>query len=231
LNSDKRTVRYRESGNVAIYVIIALALLGLLTATLSNQGDRGGDQLDSDRAALLTSDLISYTSSVKNVIDQMTMSGTALANLNFIRPNMSSFDLGSNINKVYHPDGGGLTLPVKDDNLFTDTGTTPPAGWYLGMFNNVDWTPTTANDVVLAAHGISQEICGRINKKITGSTTIPTLAGGGNSAKYFVDDDVSAVANADLTVAACAACEGLPSLCVANTAGTLWTYYSIISAQ
>ena len=239
----EKPLKTSMSGNAMIYILLALALLAGLTMVLSRGNDQAGDTLSSDQAELLTTRMTAYAGVAKNAVDQMMMSGTNINNLSFLRPNQDSFDDAPFINKLHHPEGGGLSLDSADDNLFTGAGTEPPPGWYIGRFNNIEWTPTTANDIVLAAHDISQAVCASINKKITGSTDIPALAGTGDPATYFIDSAINGpldvgtgqptagVANADLTIVECADCEGYPSLCVSGNAATQWTYYSIISGQ
>ena len=223
-------MKNQQSGNAMIYILIALALLGALTMVLARGGSEGGSDLTADQAELMTTRMTATSGVAKNAVDQMMMSGTSVSSLNFVTPNVASYDTAPHYNKVFHPDGGGLSLE-KDAKLFTGTDTTPVPGWYMGRFNNIEWTPTAANDVVLAAHDISQAVCANINKKITGDGAIPVLLGTGDPATYFVNTSFGGPANANLTTAICAACEGHPALCVSNTGATQFTYYSIISGQ
>jgi hypothetical protein len=227
LNSEKP--RHAQTGNAMIYILLALALLGALTFTLTRQAEQGGDDISRDQAELLATDTTSYVGAAKNVVDQMMMTGSNPSAISFVRPNQASFDIAPHIHKVYHPSGGGLTLEAADAKLFTDTGTTPPPGWYMGRFNHVEWTPTTAQDILFVAYGISKSVCEILNKKITGTTTIPALAT--NPAAYFVDASITAVANADFTNTVCPSCVGYPSLCVSNAGGTQWIYYNIIAGR
>lgn len=223
-------MKNRQSGNAMIYILIALALLGALTMVLSRGGSEGGDSLSEDQAELMTTRMTATAGVAKNAVDQMMMSGTAITALDFVIPSNAAYDTPPHHNKLFHPDGGGLTLDV-DPKLFTGTDTTPVPGWYIGRFNNIAWTPTAANDIVLAAHDISGSVCANINKKITGSETIPVLAGTGDPATYFINTSFGGPANANLTNVQCAACEGFPQLCVSNTGATQFTYYNIISGQ
>lgn len=211
-----------------VYILLALALLAGLTMVLSRGASTGGDDLDAEKAELLTTKTVAYAGSAKNVVDQMMMSGTNVASLDFSYPGTASFDAGVHIHKVFHPAGGGLTLPGSDSEMFTQTA--PLAGWFMGRFNNIAWTPTSANDVVLTALNVTEAVCANINKKITDSTAIPTIVGGpGDIASFFVDFDTSGVANTDLTNVECGDCEGYPSLCVQQNGE--FAYYNIISAQ
>jgi hypothetical protein len=215
-----------------IYVLLALALLAALTVTLGRQADTGGDDLSADQAELLALEVVSYASAVKNTVDQMVITGSVPASLIFARPqDGASFDNPPHVNKVYHPGGGGLSFEPADRNLFSGTDTTPVGGWYLGRFNNIAWTPTSAHDIVLTAHDIGRMTCERINKKITGNTTIPALSGTGDPPTYYIAQVQGGITNATLTATECAACNGFLALCVSNSAGTQWTYYNIISGE
>lgn len=212
-----------------IYVILALALLGLLTMLLMKQGNESTD-LTYEQNQLLVTRTVGIAATAKNIVDQMMMSGSQIGNLSYLKPDQAGFDTAPHHNKVFHPEGGGFTLPVNDTTLFTGTDTAPLPGWYMGRFNNIEWTRTAANDIVFAAYDISQGACQQINKKITGNTTIPVLTGL-TTEQAFVSTTYGGAANANLTNAICAACVGYPSLCVANTGNTNYTYYTIISGQ
>ncbi len=218
-------------GNVVIYVLIALGLLALLTSAITSQNTESNDNIDDDKAKLLAADVMSYSGTAKTVIDNMVMAGTNEASLNFVRPNQSSFSVEPYYDKVYHPEGGGLGAPTIKDDLFSYADVETASGWHVGRFNNVEWTPSGAQDIIMSAYGIDRTVCAKLNKKITGDAAIPALDAGGNAVRFFVDKDVSGITNVDFMEADCTACNGFPALCVSNGARTVWIYYNIISAQ
>lgn len=206
-----------------IYILIALALLGILTATLANQSNDAED-MSAESAELATTKAMGYAGAVQAAVDQMLMSGTIVGNLDYIRPSDAGFDTPPHLNKIYHPQGGGLSYSGADTNIFGSC-TAPAAGWYLGADNNYEWTPTAANDVVLTAYCVKQTICENINKKTNGDKAIPTVAG--TFSEYFVPEPDNST-HVDLTIALCADCEGLPTFCVKNAGATNYTAYFII---
>ncbi|PZQ49147.1 MAG: hypothetical protein DI551_00405 [Micavibrio aeruginosavorus] len=211
-----------------IYILLALALLGGLTMLLGRQNN-DGENLNQEQAELLTTGMTAYVGTAKNVVDQMLMSGATVNDLSFTKPNHPSFDNEIHRFQVYHPDGGGFSTDTKDSSsLFAGTGGTPPNGWYMGRFNNVDWTPSSEQDVFFTALGITQAVCENINKKITGSSSIPAVA---DATKFFVDDDEGGSGNADFADTDCTDCEGYPSLCVSTDSGARFIYYNIIEAR
>ncbi len=209
-----------------LYVLIALALLAALTMAISNQNNASSD-LSAEKLELLTTQTVAFAAGAKNVVDQMMMSGTQVGNLDYLKPGDTGYDVPPYHNRIFHPDGGGLSLPAVDPNVFISTDDSPVGGWYIGRFNNVEWTPTAADDVLLTAYGMNEELCRSINKKITGSTDIPVV--GDVSEELFVDTFYGGAANVDLTEDVCPDCEGWPALCV--TDGQERVYYNIISAQ
>lgn len=230
MNSEKYRPQ-NTAGNVMIYIIIALALIGGLTMVLSRQNAvDSGTSLDQDKTELLTTKMVAYAGSGKTVLDQMMMSGTNIASLDYSLPKDTSFDTGTHYNQIFHPDGGGLGYSDADANAFTMAASSPSSGWYMGRFNNVEWTPTAADDVLFVAYDVTQTMCESIDKKITGSAAIPVVAAV-DIRPYFIDVAYSGAANADFTTTECAACDGYPSLCVTDSGSSVYVYYNIISGQ
>lgn len=211
-----------------IYVLVALALLAGLTMVLNRGSSNSGDDLDRDKTELLALQITAYAGSAKNAVDQMMMSGTPVAGLNFVRPSDPTFNTGTNIHKVYHPAGGGLSYKKPDATIFDTAVYATMGGWYMTRTNNIEWTPTTAPDVLFVAWRINRALCETINKKITGSITIPVIA---QPVDVFLGTANGAGANANLMIADCATCNGYPSLCVSNAALDNYAYYNIISGQ
>lgn len=247
--------RSSESGNVLIYVLIAIALFAALTFTLSGQEDTGeAGSLSDDKVEIQATQLISTASQIKSVIDQMLFSGAQIEDLDFTLPtdtaDFNDANPANNIYKVYHPEGGGLNMPVlggvavDDDNISIPSD--PKPGWYLGRFNNVSWTPKDSSsgpgnyeDVILTAYGIDKRICENINEKVTGSTDIPEPSAAIKT--FLVDKSISlngspynqynTGSQADFTTdggsPVCTACHETPSLCVGKNG--IYAFYTVIA--
>jgi len=217
-----------ERGNAMIYVLIAVALFAALNFTLSrNNSDNGEAQdLDDGKTELYIGQLISYAAQAKMAVDQLLFEGTRIDNLNFITPSDPAFETGSDIFKVYHPGGAGLSPGNIPTELIAQTNNTPAAGWYMGRFNNIEWSQSTATDIILVAHQISKKACEKINKKITGNTSIPAM--NVNLANILIDDSEHSGSNIDWTTANCPACADIPALCVSNAGATQFSFYNII---
>lgn len=217
-----------QSGNAFLYVLIAVVLFAALSFVMGRQtsdsSEAGG--LSDQRAEMAATEIIGYSASVKSVVEQMTFTGSLPENLTFEKPGDATYATAPHINKVYHPEGGGLVEKQIPADAAESVTNDPPAGWYLGRFNTVEWSKSAAPDILLTAYQISKAVCEKINDKITGTTTIPVL--GASARNLLVDDAEHGGTNADFTVADCAACEGYPSLCVKDNAQEIYAYYSII---
>lgn len=212
------------SGNILFYVLIAIVLFGALSFTLSRQSrNSSSDVLDEAKIELYSTQIITYSRQVQSVVDQMIISGSDIDDLNFVQPGESGFNSGVHIHKVYHPEGGGLLPTTLPNEVIAQVDTNPVAGWYLGRFNNVEWTDSTNDDVILTAYQIERSICESINKKITGSTAIPALSGEMN------DHLLDTATNNDFTASVCAACEGYMSLCVQNSTRLAFSFYTVVA--
>lgn len=221
-----------ERGNALIYVLIAIALFAGLSFVLSRQTrSNESAMLSGDKAEMYAAQLISFAAQTRQAIEQMTFSGSDLDELDFMLPSDAAFETPPNIHKVYHPEGGGLTLRQLPPEVTAQSSATPPAGWYLGRFNNVEWTASTGTDVLLIAYQISKPVCEAINKKITGSTAIPSTTVA--LKLVFIDDATAsygAGANTDLTTDPadiCPDCEHKGSLCVQE--GGMYGFYTVVA--
>ena len=218
----------KESGNAVIYVLIALALFGSLMFTLSSTSDQSDHaSLDEEAVIFQASQLSNYAGSAKNVVDQMLITGTSFANLDFVYPNAASYDTAPHYNKFFHPEGAGFNYMGAQDPPFETCGACPIAsGWYISDATNVEWTPSVSTDVMITAVGISQEICEEINERITGSTTITAFDTVNPSPEMTFAEDAG---GSNLTTVECSGCDGMPSLCVSNNAADRYYYYNIIA--
>ena len=240
-NREQNFNRTGESGNVLIYVLIAVVLFAALSFTLSRQTDSTeAGALDQQRAELYATELITYAANAKEAYDKMSFSGTYLEDVDFTLPSDPAFNTAPTIKKIFHPDGGGLNLAALPEKVGVDTVTDPVPGWYMGRFNNVEWTGAdpAGTDIILTAYGINPSVCGFINQKITGDTAIPSISE--PTREVLVPQSVGSVTyfagtNQDLTTdpanttpaPICPECHNRSSLCVEN--GGIYAFYNVLA--
>lgn len=231
MNRNNKRENAGERGNALIYVLIAIALFAALSMTMSRRIDTGeAGTVSDEKAELYALQLMNYAVQAKSAVEQMLFTGEEIDNLDFILPGEAAFNTAPHASKVYHPQGGGLNPGVLPDEVGADTVALLTPGWYMGRFSDVEWTKSTDHDVLLVAYEISETICAKINLRLTGSETIPTLAGFTNLHNVFIDPAVhSSGGAADLTSALCAACDGYKALCVER--GGAYAFYNVIAQQ
>jgi len=166
----------------------------------------------------------------------MIFSGARINDLDFIDPSDASFNIGTQkarTNRVFHPEGGGLIKGRLPADAIAQSTTDPTAGWDLGRVNNVEWTASAGEDVILIAYQISRSVCEKINEKINGLAIIPTL--GDSIKETLIDDAFYTGTNVDLTTDAgtpiCVECHEIASLCVENQSQNTYGFYTIIADQ
>lgn len=236
MNFGKKFALFRQkrgnSGNAMIYILLAIALLGGLTMSLMRQDSQGGDDLSQDQAEFMAAEILGYSAAAQNVIDQMIITGANPADLDFALPSATSFNTAPYFNKFYHPQGGGMNFKPATTRLFDMSSgvTNPLPGFYITRPNNIEWTPTTAPDIVVAAYYIPKTVCETINKKITGSTTIPNVPDIIKEKLIHGPTVGFGYTNSTFTKIDCPACEGYSALCI-NRSGAAYTFYSIILAR
>jgi hypothetical protein len=215
-----------SAGNVVIIILVAVALFGALTFTLSKSMNGGNsDELNSARATIYANQIITYSADVEGAINQMIFNGSGIDDFNFILPSDAAFETGSDIYKVFHPDGGGVNYKKIPQAIIEEATPTPSPDWYLGLFNNTEWTETAAFDVMLTAYQIKESVCEEINNQLIGSKNIPVL--GDDLQNRLIDT----ATNLSLNAAVCSGCDGHASLCVENGTGNAWAFYSVVSAR
>lgn len=218
-----------EKGAALFYILIAVALLGMLSFTMTRQaGQEGGlaGQMNEERAKIIAGDIMNHVTVLRSSIQQMVAIAAAdLGSISFILPMDANFDVTppSHSDKVFHPAGGGAPVFDGDEgDYFDGQGTT---GWVYQTATNVEWSETSATDLIVSFVNLHPNICAQINKRTQGSDAIPVAAGLADWEDYFEEG----ATDATLDATACPACDGKISLCVSN--GTTNIFYNVVAQR
>ncbi|HBR68930.1 MAG TPA: hypothetical protein DEA55_06100 [Rhodospirillaceae bacterium] len=173
------TRRNAESGNVIWIILVAIVLLGLLTAILSRSGSSVDQSGDFEKLRVRATQVMRYTKSIESAIQQMQTRGISESDISFENPATTTDYTNANCSvddcKVFST-GGGLT--------YQD----PPSGandgseWIFTGANNVGTTAgpagttaaSTGNDIIMLMPNASTELCLQINRDL-GVGTAGTL--------------------------------------------------------
>jgi len=216
-----------RSGNVLMYVMIAILLFAALSFALMRSG--GGDAgiaggMGDERAALKGGELIAHAMAARSAVEQMrVLSNVQPSEFDFVKPGGTGFDTPPHTGKVFHPVGGGLSAFVDSPELFANGAS--GRGWVAQQGTNVEWSATGASDIIYTFVDTSRQICAAINQKLYKSSAIPVLSL--TSSAAFVNGGAD---DAAITSASCTDCVGKPSLCVEDSAGA-YAFYTIVLSR
>lgn len=73
----------KQSGNALIFILIAIALLGLLTVTLSRSGDSTNDTGDFEQNQIAASEILAYAKSIENAVQTLLVRGCGENEISF----------------------------------------------------------------------------------------------------------------------------------------------------
>lgn len=221
-----------QKGNAFLYILIAVVLLAGLTFTLSRIESQDGDgqsKVDKAQVALDANAILSYAASVQNAIIRLDQVGVSSDQIDFIQPWETTFNDPPTTEKLFHPDGGGLNYKPLPPDATGASVADPKPRFYVGRFNNVEWSPTAAMDVIFTAYKITRPVCEEINRRVIGDPTIGTYSS--TMARVLVEGAGRYHSGGfrDLQIAQCAACEDKNAFCI--TDGTSYAFYSIMDAK
>lgn len=211
--------KQNESGNALIYVLVAIVLFAALSFTLTRSTDTDeAAYLDDDRAELYASEIIAYAATAQSAVNQMLFSGSSIDDLDFILPSDANFDTGSDIHKLFHPQGGGLNYrALRSEQVVDSTG-----GIYVTK-KNVEWTASTGTDAVLAFYRLRNAICTKLSVKIDNTLHAPSNVNVIDN--IFVNQGDSDILN----TTTCPTCEDKFTAVIENSANSSCTFYTVLA--
>lgn len=207
-----------QSGNAFVITLLSIVLLGALTFVLSRQ--MGGTSLQSasdEQVELYANGLIATANQYSFVLEQMMQSGVhSNQSFNFMLPSDPDFNTGTTIYKVHHPAGGGM-MPPKPVPAEMSDGQGTGIGFSL---DEVEWMSSDPSNI-LVLYSLSAAVCGKINKILTGSETIPSISS--FNTDYFIEGG-----NAYLNATQCPGCDGKPMLCMYSPDENQHIFYAVL---
>jgi hypothetical protein len=171
-----------ERGNILWFLLLAIALLGILTVVMTRSGSNTDEAGDRERRTVKSSELFRYGASIRTAIGNMLQQGVSENEISFEHngTDLNARCTASNC-KIFNTGGAGLnyrTFPDANDG----------SNWIFTGANNVgtaaDPVGTTAagtgNDLVMLLPNAKSSLCTDINTELGVGTsgTLPADAGG-----------------------------------------------------
>lgn len=166
---------HNERGNVLVYILLAVALLGSLSFAVS-QGWRGGMQdVTKEKARLYANDILEYANAVGNAVAQLRLRGCSDTQISFEASGIAGYvnnnAPGDKSCHVFDLNGGGVTYkPMPPEALKSSITNFAYTG--MDAVNNIG---TSDSELLMYGVGISDQVCIQINKmigQVTGDTLI-----------------------------------------------------------
>lgn len=152
----------KEAGNVLIYILGAIFLLGLLAVTVRGSNTPGAG-IDQEQLLIRVAEIQEYGHELEQAVAYIMQNGHSEADIRFAHPNASSAygDITDTPSRqVFARDGGGATYRA------------PPAGiqatltpWVFTGQNHVPAVGTDSLDILAILPNVSKDFCLLINDK------------------------------------------------------------------
>ncbi len=189
----------RESGNILIFILIAIALLAALTFSVTRSNRGGSDTLAQENAALAADSIINYGNQLQGAVNAVMAQGCPLEEVSFqtSRYTRAGLTIAASPPRchIFDPAGGGITWRnCPDASICTDPYIADP------MFANyiaVQDVGTTSSELVMTLL-VNENVCRAVNRRaninldtIPGSThytDAPSMYSGTLSAGSLIGD-------------------------------------------
>ena len=163
-----------ESGNVVFFILLAIVLIGLVTAALRDSGMEGAT-IDAEQLTVNATRVKQYAAELENAAVIILTNGNSEMDIRFSHPDAPS-DYGNDYNvtpfaQVFSPKGGGAEYR------------TPPPGindgspWEFFGHTAVPGAGGDKPELMAVLPNVTQAFCDKINQ-VDGYAATPTDSGG-----------------------------------------------------
>lgn len=215
-----------QSGNVLFMILVAIALLGIITAIVSNYSSEQKETLDRQTSDAQISVLLNHASTLGVAVMNLTIQGVEPTSvyqvLSTVKPGDVGFDAEPHQYKIYHPLGGGVGYASSTSNTTSEAMATNFNINKESIIMGVGRSDAIVGDVLFTAKIVSSDYCKTINKKISGTTALPEMD----------NDTFDSLFNNNETVTIdssnCTNCVNVSGICVRNSSDSQWGFYSAL---
>jgi len=115
----------KQNGNALFFILIAIALLGLLTVTMTRSGSSTNDTGDYEQSQIAASQLLSYAKSIENAVQTLLARGCSENEISFENATVAGYiNPNSPADKschVFDVAGAGMTYEIPNDRWLDRT--------------------------------------------------------------------------------------------------------------
>lgn len=169
-----------ESGNVLFIILLAIVLIGALTAAIQSSNRSEGSNIDAETLVIRASEVQRYASELERAVTYIMQNGKSESDIRFAHPDAPSDygDLSADTDpsdQVFHVDGGAANYRAPPGGINDGSGWEFYAGTHLpGMGTS------SRAELIAVLPNVTQAFCEKINA-LNGQTGSPADTGAGTA--------------------------------------------------
>ena len=178
--------RSSERGNMLFMILIAVVLIGLLTAAVMSTSTTDGANIDKETLVIRASEDQRTASEFERAVLFIVSNRKSETDIRFAHPAFSHTDYGDLADadtleeqqvQVFHTNGGGASFRKPPPDIQTATG----GDWEFYGGTAIPGVGTDKADLVAVLPNVSQQFCNKINE-LNGQPVTPTPEDTGSTA-------------------------------------------------
>lgn len=174
--------RQKERGNIMFMILIAIALIAVLTAVISGSNNSENAGIDSETLTIRVSEIQRYASELERGINYIMQNPVSESDIRFAIPtdtaNATGYgDLAADTDptdQMFHQDGGAANYRAPPQDIQSAAS---PWEFYGGT--RIPGAGTDRADLIAVLPNVTQQFCEKIND-VNGQTATPAEDGSGN---------------------------------------------------
>lgn len=172
-----RAHRRRESGNILFIILIAVVLIGALTAAIQSTNQPESATIDGETLTIRLSEVQRYAAELERGVAFIMRDGKSESDLRFAHPEASSDygDLAADSDpsdQVFHREGGGAGYRPAPE------GVNDGSAWEFYGGTHLPGVGSSRADLIAVLPNVTQQFCDKINQQ-AGQSTTPADTGTG----------------------------------------------------
>lgn len=164
--ADTEKSRAGERGNMLFIILIAIVLIGLLTAAVQYSGSSQNSSIDNETLLLTTGEVQRDASELERAVMFIRENGTSESDIRFAAPEMPSAygtqdaSPDNNTNQVFHARGGAAKYRAVPESILATAGKT----WEFYGGTAIPQVGSNRADLVAVIPDVTQQFCEKINQ-------------------------------------------------------------------
>lgn len=172
---ERRFERSHEHGNVLIMILIAIVLIGILTAVIQSSNRSEGTNIDPEQLVIRVSEVQRYASELERAVTFIMQDGKSESDIRFAHPDAPADygDLAADTDpsdQVFHVSGGGANYRLPADDILTSSG----VRWEFYAGTHIPGMGTESRaELIAVLSNVTGDFCDKINEVNGQPTTTP----------------------------------------------------------